>query len=60
MKRICAAVLGLALLTACGVDGPPVRPTLGGTISAGSGGVHTSVRTGARVGNVDIGVGVGL
>ncbi|MGI3209932.1 argininosuccinate lyase [Roseovarius tibetensis] len=60
MKRIGAGLLGLALLAACGVDGPPVRPTLGATLSAGSGGVHTTVRTGARVGNVNVGVGVGL
>ena len=52
--------MALALLAACGVDGPPVRPSVGATISAGSGGVHTSVRTGAQVGGVNVGVGVGL
>ncbi|MEI4232744.1 argininosuccinate lyase [Roseovarius sp. D22-M7] len=60
MKRIGLGVIGLLVLAACGVEGPPLRPSVGATISAGSGGVHTSVRTGARVGNVNVGVGVGL
>lgn len=59
MRRICAALLGTAFLAACGVDGAPVRPTLGATIGAGAGGVHTSIRTGARIGAVTVGVGVG-
>lgn len=50
----------LAVLTGCGADGPPVRPSLGTTVSAGSGGVSAGVRTGIRVGAVNLGVGVGL
>jgi hypothetical protein len=42
------------------VEGDPVRPTLSTTVSAGSGGVYTSVGTGARIGGVNLGVGVGL
>ena len=60
MTRIGLGLLGLALLAACGVDGPPVRPSVGATISAGSGGVYTSMYTGAQVGGVNVGVGVGL
>jgi|AntRauTorcE11897_2_1112592.scaffolds.fasta_scaffold172613_2 hypothetical protein len=60
MTRIGLGVIGLLLLGACGVDGPPVRPSLGATIGVGSHGVHTSVHTGARVGGVNVGVGVGL
>lgn len=50
----------LAGLAGCGVDGPPVRPSVSTTVSAGSGGVHTSIGTGLRVGGVNVGVGVGL
>ncbi|MFO7759166.1 MAG: argininosuccinate lyase [Roseovarius sp.] len=60
MRRLGLGVIALALLGACGVDGAPVRPSVAATIGAGSGGVHTSVRTGARVGGVNVGVGVGL
>jgi len=60
MTRTGFGLLALALLAACGVEGPPVRPSLGATVSAGTGGVYTSVHTGARVGGVDVGVGVGL
>jgi hypothetical protein len=54
------ALTALAVLGACGADGPPVRPSVNTTVSAGSGGVHTSVGTGVRVGGVNVGVGVGL
>ncbi len=60
MIRMVLAGLGLAVLAGCGADGEPVRPTLGGAVSAGSGGVHTGVHAGARVGGVNVGVGVGL
>ncbi|MDZ7708986.1 MAG: argininosuccinate lyase [Roseovarius sp.] len=54
---IAATLSGLA---GCGADAPPVRPSLSTTVSAGSGGVHTSIGTGLRVGGVNVGVGVGL
>jgi hypothetical protein len=60
MRRLGLGAVALALLAACGVDGPPVRPSVGATVGAGSHGVHTRVHTGARVGNVNVGVGVGL
>ncbi|WP_297767984.1 argininosuccinate lyase [uncultured Roseovarius sp.] len=60
MKRMAAGLLGLAVLAGCGVDGPPVRPSVNTTVSAGTGGVHARVGTGVRVGGVNIGVGVGL
>ena len=50
----------LAGLAGCGADGPPVRPSLSTTVSAGSGGVSAGVSTGVRVGAVNLGVGVGL
>ena len=60
MTRIGFGAMALALLAACGVEGPPVRPSLGATIGAGSGGVYTSLRTGATLGNVTVGMGIGL
>ncbi len=57
--RLLVVIAALAL-TGCGVEGDPVRPTVSTTVSAGSGGVHTSVGTGVRVGGVNVGVGVGL
>lgn len=58
--RWMAIIALVAALAGCGVDGAPVRPTVSTTVSAGSGGVHTSVGTGVRVGGVNVGVGVGL
>lgn len=60
MMRAILAGLAIASLAGCGVDGEPVRPSVNTTVSAGSGGVNTSVRTGVRVGGVNVGVGVGL
>lgn len=57
--RLLAVVTVLAL-AGCGVEGDPVRPSVGATVSAGSGGVRAGVSTGVRVGGVNVGVGVGL
>ena len=54
MMRAILVGLGLMALLGCGVDGEPVRP------SVNSGGIHTSVGTGVRVGGVNLGVGLGL
>ena len=34
------AVLGVAVLSACGVDGEPVQPTLNAGVGVSSSGVH--------------------
>ena len=60
MRRIVVFLTALSALVACGADGPPVRPSLSTTVSAGSHGVSGSVRTGVRIGGVNIGVGTGL
>ncbi|MEQ8902950.1 MAG: argininosuccinate lyase [Roseovarius sp.] len=60
MTRAVLTGLALIALAACGADGDPVRPSVNTTVSAGTGGVHTSVSTGVRVGGVNVGVGVGL
>lgn len=55
-------------LAGCGVEGDPVRPSVGTVVTAGSGG-NVSAGVGVRVGNVtagasnhgvSVGVGVGL
>ncbi|WP_435311363.1 hypothetical protein [Primorskyibacter sedentarius] len=53
-----AAVLALITLAGCGADGDPIRPTLNTTISAGSGGVHTSTSVGVKSGPVAVSVGL--
>lgn len=60
MIRIGLGLLGMLLLVGCGVDGPPVRPSVNANVGVGKGGVHTRVGTGVRVGGVNVGVGVGL
>jgi len=60
MRRIVVFLTALSALAACGADGPPVRPSLSTTVSAGSHGVSGGVRTGVRIGTVNIGVGAGL
>jgi uncharacterized lipoprotein len=60
MTRHVLAALALLIVAGCGVDGEPVRPSLGTTIGIGSRGVHTSTSVGAVLGNVNVGVGVGL
>lgn len=58
--RLTALLITAVLLAGCGVDGEPVRPTLNTSVGVGKGGVHTSTRVGARVGPVNLGVGLGL
>ncbi|MDT8327577.1 MAG: argininosuccinate lyase [Roseovarius sp.] len=59
-KRYLAA-LALLIVAGCGVDGEPVRPSLGTTIGVSSGGgVRATTNVGAVLGNVNVGVGVGL
>ena len=58
--RIAILVVALTALAGCGVDGEPIRPSMNTSIGVGSHGVHTSTSVGASVGNVSVGVGVGL
>ena len=58
--RVCLALLALAALTACGVDGKPIRPSLNTTVGVGSHGVHAGTALGVRVGGVRVSTGVGL
>lgn len=58
--RMAFALLSLTMLTGCGVDGEPVRPTAGVNVGVGTHGVNVGVGGGVRVGGVNVGVGVGL
>ena len=61
MKAMICALM-LVTLAACGVDGPPERPTVATTTTVGVGksGVHTGTRASVISGNITMGVGVGL
>ncbi|SPF79806.1 hypothetical protein [Pseudoprimorskyibacter insulae] len=53
MIRI-AALAALALVAACGADGPPLKPSLNTSISVGTGGVTTSTTASVRKGPVTV------
>lgn len=55
MKWI-ASLLTIAVLSSCGVDGAPVKPTAGIGIGIGPNGVTTSTNVGVKKGNVSVGV----
>jgi len=57
VKRILSALALVAGLTACGADGPPIRPTAGIGVSVGTGGVSVGGSVGANVGGVNVSVG---
>jgi hypothetical protein len=54
MKAI-AVIAGLALLSACGADGPPITPSINTTVSVGSEGVRTSTGVTLSSGPVTVG-----
>ncbi|MHC0054199.1 hypothetical protein [Actibacterium sp. D379-3] len=56
--RIAALFVALTALSACGADGPPVKPTLNTGISVGSNGISTNSSVGVRAGNVAVAVGL--
>lgn len=53
-----SAVIALAGLAACGVDGEPIRPTAAASIGVGSGGVHSNVGVGVSKGPVSVFLGL--
>lgn len=56
--RLALALLVVATLASCGVDGEPVRPTASATIGVGSGGVYGGAAAGISKGPVSIGIGL--
>jgi hypothetical protein len=54
MKNV-TLIAAMALLVACGADGPPVTPSFNTTVSVGSDGVRTSTGVSVRSGPVTLG-----
>lgn len=50
-----ALIVALFALTACGADGPPVKPSVNTTVSVGSEGVRSSTGVSVRSGPVTVG-----
>ncbi len=48
-------IAGLAVLSACGADGPPITPSVNTTVSVGTEGVRTSTGVSVRSGPVTVG-----
>ncbi|MCG7493392.1 hypothetical protein [Thalassobius sp. Cn5-15] len=48
--------LSLLTLTACGVDGAPLKPTANAGVSIGTGGISTSAGVGVRKGPLSVGL----
>ena len=44
------ALIAVAALASCGVDGAPIKPTVNAGINVGSGGVKTGINLGASKG----------
>ena len=57
MRKWILALLGLAVLTACGVDGEPVRPALNATVGLSNSGVHAGGSVGLSKGPVNVSLG---
>lgn len=56
--RILLALIGLSVLTACGADGDPFRPTGNVGVSVGANGVNTTANVGATNGTFSVGIGL--
>ncbi len=57
MKRMSIGVLALVVLTGCGVDGAPFRPTANAGVSIGTGGISADCSIGTTNGTVSVKVG---
>ncbi|AHC99860.1 hypothetical protein [Leisingera methylohalidivorans] len=57
MRNMIFALLGLAVLAACGVDGEPVQPTLNAGVGVGNSGIHVGGAVGLHKGPVSVFLG---
>lgn len=48
-------IMGLSTLAGCGVDGPPVTPSVNSTVSVGKDGLRSSTGVSASTGPVTVG-----
>ena len=58
--RMIAVLIALSVVSACGADGPPIRPAVTTTVGVGSSGTHALTHVTASRGKWSVGVGVGL
>ena len=58
MARYVAMLVLLGALSACGVDGEPVRPSVGASVGIGQGGVYSNVGVGVSQGPFSIFLGL--
>jgi len=58
LKVLVLGCLSAGLLAACGVEGPPVRPSMDAGVSVSRGGIYPSVGVGVRQGPVSMRVGL--
>ena len=58
MARYVAMLVLLGALCACGVDGEPVRPSVGASVGIGQGGVYSNVGVGVSQGPFSIFLGL--
>ncbi len=55
--RMIAVLIALGVLSACGADGPPIRPAVTTTVGVGSSGTHAHTHVSATRGKWTVGVG---
>ncbi|SFF98114.1 hypothetical protein [Roseobacter denitrificans] len=58
MIRSVAVLVLIGTLSACGVDGEPVRPSVGASVAIGSGGVNSNIGVGLNQGPFSIFLGL--
>ncbi len=57
MRKWILALAGVAALTACGVDGEPVLPSLNANVGLSNNGVHAGGSVGLSKGPVNVSLG---
>lgn len=57
MRGLIFGLIGLVLVSACGVDGEPVRPSLNAGVGVSNSGVHAGGSVGLHKGPVNIFLG---
>jgi len=56
MKVLISLMIAMAVLTGCGVDGEPLRPSLNAGVSVGTSGVTPGASVGLRKGPFSLGM----
>ncbi|MDR9483797.1 MULTISPECIES: hypothetical protein [Sediminimonas] len=56
MKVLISLMIAMAVLSGCGVDGAPLRPSLNAGVSVGTSGVTPGASVGLRKGPFSLGV----